>query len=141
MPWFRHPIYYRILQPDPNGPFRMRLRAVVPLELERVPGIWIPVLDAVVDTGSSLSTFSTTWARQRQFLLRTATGTLPPTSAAGHRPDRVYDLYLDARFRRMPEHPFSLAVVFSDAHPPNVPPLVGLHNLPNYWRYTFDGSA
>jgi hypothetical protein len=40
----------------------------------------------------------------------------------------------------MPERPFSLAVVFSDSHPPHVPPLIGLHNLLNYWRCTFDGS-
>ena len=52
----------------------------------------------------------------------------------------AYDLDLNARFRRMSEHPFSLAVVFSDAHPPNVPPLIGLHNLLNYWQYTFNGS-
>ena len=140
MAWFRHPIHHRILQPDPNGPFRMRLRAIVPVELERAPGIWIPVLDATVDTGSSLCTFSTVWARQHSFLLPTVSAALPTTTAAGHRSARVYDLDLNARFRRMPECSFSLAVVFSDAHPPNVPPLIGLHNLLNYWRYTFDGS-
>jgi hypothetical protein len=43
--------------------------------------------------------------------------------------------------RMMPEHPFSPAVVFSDAHPPTVPPLIGLHNLLNSRRYTFDGVA
>jgi hypothetical protein len=140
MPWFRHPITYRIFQPDPSGPFRMRLQAIIQLELERAPGWWIVVPGARLDTGASLSIFSAAWARQNRFTLPAATHQLPTTTAAGHHPARVYDLDLNARFRRMPEHPFSLAVVFSDAHPPNVPPLVGLHNLLNYWRYAFDGS-
>ena len=35
----------------------------------------------------------------------------------------------------------SLAVVFSEAHAPDVPPLLGLHNLLDYWRFTFDGAS
>ena len=140
MPWFRQPIESRILQPDPHGPFRMRLRAVVPIELQRPSGVWVPVNEAILDTGASLCTFSAAWARTHLFPLPTVSATLPITTAAGHRSARVYDLDLNARFRRMPEYPFSLAVVFSDAHPPNVPPLIGHHNLLNYWRYTFDGS-
>jgi hypothetical protein len=140
MPWFRHLIDHRIFQPDPTGPFRMRLKAVVPIELERTPGVWIPVLDAILDTGASFCTFSAAWARQHQFQLPPTSSALPVVTAAGRRPARVYDVDLNARFRRMPEYPFSLAVVCSDAHPSNVPPLIGLHNLLNYWRYTFDGS-
>ena len=140
MPWFRHPIHHRIIQPDPNGPHRMSLRAVVPIELERTPGIWIPVLDARVDTGASLCTISAAWARRHHFRLPPTSAALPTTTAAGPLATRVYDLDLNARFRRMPECPFSLAVVFSDSHPPNVPPLLGLHNLLNYWRITFDGA-
>jgi hypothetical protein len=140
MPWFRHPIDHRIFQPDPTGPFRVRLKAVVPIELERSPGVWIPVLDAVLDTGASFCTFSAAWARRHQFQLPPTPSVLPTTTAAGPVRARVYDVDLNARFRRMPEHPFSLAVVFSERHPPNVPPLIGLHNLLNYWRVTFDGS-
>jgi hypothetical protein len=140
MPWFRQPVHSRILQPDPDGPLRMRLRAIVPIELERTPGVWIPVFDAVVDTGSSLCTFSASWARQHQFALPAVSAALPTTTAAGRLPGRVYDLDVNARFRRMPEFPFSLAVVFSEAHPPTIPPLIGLHNLLNYWRFAFDGS-
>jgi hypothetical protein len=140
MPWFRHPIAYRILHPDPDGPLRMRLRATVPLELERAPGGRVRVRDAVLDTGASLSVFSTAWARENGFSLPTVSSALATITAAGSRRGQVYDLDLNARFARMPEHPFSLAVVFSGTHPPNVPPLIGLHNLLNYWRFTFDGS-
>lgn len=141
MPWFRHPIEYRVIHPDLGGPVRMRLRATVPLELERRPGWWVGVPNAVIDTGASLCTFSAAWARENGFPLPRASSALAATTAAGFRPGRVYDLDLSARFRRMLEHPFSLAVVFSDAHPPTVPPLIGLHNLLNYWRYAFDGAS
>ncbi len=140
MPWFRHPIHHRIIQPDPNGPLRMFLRAVIPFELERRPGDWMPVPDAVLDTGASLCTFSAAWARASGFQLPRTPAALPLVTAAGPLATRVYDLDLNARVRRMPECPFSLAVVFSDSHPPNVPPLLGLHNLLNYWRITFDGA-
>jgi hypothetical protein len=140
MPWFRQPIPYDIVQPDPSGSFRMILRAHVPMEFEIAPGTWFPVRRAVIDTGASFCTLSAAWARANGFQVPRTSHALPTTTAAGYRSARVYDLDLNARFRRMPEHPFSLAVVFSDAHPPNVPPLIGLHNLLNYWRYTFDGS-
>jgi hypothetical protein len=140
MPWFRQPIPYELLQPDPSGPVRMVLRAQVPLELERVPGVWVPVRRAVIDTGASLCIFSAAWARANGLLLPPTSSSLTTTTAAGRLSGRVYDLDLNARFRRMPKFPFSLAVVFSEAHPPTVPPLIGLHNLLNYWRFTFDGS-
>lgn len=119
----------------------MRLQAIIPFEFERLPGWWIVVPNAILDTGASLSIFSAAWARSNGFRLPSTSHALPVTTAAGTVRPRVYDLDLNARFRRVPEHPFSLAVVFSDAHPPNVPPLIGLHNLLNYWRYTFDGSV
>jgi hypothetical protein len=140
MPWFRHPIQQSIIQPDPSGPLRMNLRAIIPFELERQPRDWILVPNAILDTGSSLCIFSATWARANHFRLPLASATLPTTTAAGVIQPVVYDVDLNARFRRMPEYPFSLAVVFSERHPPNLPPLIGLHNLLNYWRFTFDGS-
>jgi hypothetical protein len=118
----------------------MSLQARIPIELERSPGDWVPIRRAILDTGASLCVFSAAWARGNGFTLPRLAHTLPITTAAGSVPARVYDLDLNARFRRMPECPFSLAIVFSEAHPPNVPPLVGLHNLLNYWRFTFDGT-
>ena len=53
---------------------------------------------------------------------------------------RVRDADLRVRFARLREHPFELAVLFSDDYPPSAPPLLGLHNLLNYWRFTFDGA-
>jgi hypothetical protein len=140
MPWFRHPIAWDMIQPDPAGPFRVSLRANIPIELERSPGDWVRVRRAVVDTGASLCVFSAAWARGNGFALPRLAHTLPITTAAGPVPARVYDLDVTARFGIMPERPFSLAVVFSEAHPPNVPPLLGLHNLLNYWRFMFDGT-
>ena len=40
----------------------------------------------------------------------------------------------------MLEHAFSLAVLFSEDYPPTAPPLLGLHNLLNSWRFTIDGT-
>jgi hypothetical protein len=139
MAWFRHPITRHIIQPDPTGPLRMSLRAVIPIELERRPGEWVLVPDAVLDTGASLCIFSAEWARRNHFTLPSVSHHLGIATATGLVSARVYDVDLNARFRRTPEFPFSLAVVFSEAHPPNVPPLLGLHNLLNYWRFTFDG--
>ena len=53
---------------------------------------------------------------------------------------RVGDADLHVRFARLREHPFELAILFSDDYPPSAPPLLGLHNLLNYWRFTFDGA-
>ena len=104
------------------------------------PGDWVQAPNAILDTGASLSIFSAGWARQHRFTLPAIAHRLPTTTAGGLLRPRVYDVDLNARFRRMPECPFSLAVVFSEAHPPTVPPLIGLHNLLNYWRITFDGT-
>jgi hypothetical protein len=140
MPWFRQPIHYGIVQPDSNGPLRMRLRAIIPFELERRPGEWVLAPNAVLDTGASLCIFSAAWARAHRIRLPVISSGLPMTTAAGPLRGQVYDLDLNARFARMPERPFSLAVVFSEAHPPTVPPLIGLHNLLNDWRVIFDGA-
>src|SRR5262249_17488777 len=140
MPWFRHPITWRIRRPDPTGPWRMSLWAWVPIELERGPGDWVFVRRAFLDTGASLCVFSAQWARRDRFTLPPVSHRLDTTTATGPLSARVYDVEVNARFRRMPEFPFSLAVVFSEAHPPDVPPLLGLHNLLNYWRFTFDGT-
>ena len=59
MPWFRKPLSWRIVQPDPLGPMRLRLRATVDIEIERSIGDWIKVKDhAIIDTGASYSTLS-----------------------------------------------------------------------------------
>jgi hypothetical protein len=140
MPWFRQPIAYSIVHPDPVGPFHMNLRAVVPFEVERQPGDWMLVPEAILDTGASLCTFSAAWARASGFTLPITLTSLPVRTATGTVRTRVYDVDLNVRFRRMPECPFSLGIIFSEAHPPHVPPLIGLHNLLNYWRCTFDGT-
>lgn len=139
MPWFRHPITRSDVRPDPHVPARVQLRASVRIELERVPGHWVRAPDAVIDTGSAICLFSATWARANGFRLPPST-TLPVRTAGGQVSGRVYEGDTTARFARMPEVPFALATVFSDAHPPGLPALIGLHNILTYWRITFDGT-
>ncbi len=105
-----------------------------------MPGRWIRVPDAILDTGSSVCLFSATWARANGFALPPVSSTLPTRTAGGHVPSRIYERDTNARFARMPEVPFVLATVFSDAHPPGVPALIGLHNFLTFWRVTFDGT-
>lgn len=140
MPWFRHPIEYRIRHPDPSGPIRMMLRARLPVQLERHPGEWVSVRRAVLDTGANLCVFSAVWAREVGFELPRRASALPTRTAGGAFTARVYDLDLTARFPQLPGVPFPLAVVFSESHPPAAPPLLGLHNLLDSWRYTFNGE-
>jgi hypothetical protein len=118
----------------------MNVRATISLELECSPNRWVIEPNAILDTGASLCVFNAAWARANGFALPSISHVLPTATAAGRLTARVYDVDVNVRFRRMPEVPFSLAVVFSDSHPPTTPPLIGLHNLLNYWRVTFDGT-
>lgn len=140
MPWFRQPLDHRLRQPDPNGPIRVSIRARIELHIERVPGVWLGVDNFLVDTGASFTILSTEWARAQGFSVPRAVSQMPLMTAGGDRTARVRDADLRVRFARLCEHPFDLAVVFSEAHPPTVPPLLGLHNLLNTWKYTFDGT-
>ncbi len=141
MPWFRVPLTYRLRQPDPTGPIRVSIRAVVQLDIEFRSGTWLQTEGALVDTGASFALLSTAWARRRRLPVPAAASTMPLLTAAGNRDARVRDADLRVRFRQLPEHPFDLAVLFSDDYPPTAPPLLGLHNLLNYWRFTFDGAS
>ncbi len=166
MPWFRHPIHYRLLDPANTtpgaarplfseesavqvllaptalfaAPIRMSLRAYVPLEVEFAPQQWLSSRRVMIDSGAGLSTFSAEWAREFGIALPPRSCRLQLDTATGRVSVTVYDLDLNVRFPRLRDCPFSLAVVFSEAHPPTTPPLIGLHNLLNYWRFTFDGS-
>jgi hypothetical protein len=139
MPWFREPLHWRLRQPDPNGPIRVSIRARIELEIELPSGQWLTAQNCLVDTGSSFVVLSTEWAEERGIHVPSTTSTMPLITAAGSHTTRVRDADLRVRFRRLSEYPFELAVVFSDSYPPTAPPLIGLHNLLNYWRFTFDG--
>jgi hypothetical protein len=52
----------------------------------------------------------------------------------------VRDIDLRIRFARMPEHVFNLAWNLVDTADELTPPLLGLHNLLDAVRFTFDGS-
>lgn len=141
MPWFREPLTYRLRRPDPNGPIRVSIRARIDLEIERQPNLWLNVDRFLVDTGASFTILSTDWARASGFRIPLTFSTMPLLTAGGDRNVRVRDTNLRVRFRRFPEMPFDLAVLFSDDYPPSAPPLLGLHNLLNSWRFSFDGST
>src|ERR1043166_8982516 len=98
MPWFRQPIPYDLIQPDPSGPIRMALHAYVPMEFELTPRIWTPIRRAVIDSGASLCIFSAQWARANGFRLPTTSSRLPVVTATGTVRTRVYDVDLNARF-------------------------------------------
>jgi hypothetical protein len=140
MPWFRHPLSWRLRAPDPTGPIRVSIRARIELEIELPSKRWFPVRNCLVDMGASFTIFSTDWARTYGITVPAAVSTMPLLTAAGNRNARVRDADLRVRFARLREYPFELAVVFSDDYPPTAPPLIGLHNLLNHWRFTFDGA-
>ena len=140
MPWFRQPLYWRLRQPDPNGPVRVSIQTRIDLEIEWLPGYWFIVDKFLVDTGASFTILSTDWARANGIRVPPMYSTMPLITAGGPRPVRVRDADLRVRFRRLRECPFELAVLFSDDYPPDAPPLIGLHNLLNYWRFAFDGA-
>ena len=138
MPWFRNPLTWRLRQPDLSGP--IRIRANVELEIRLPSGRWFPVRNCLLDTGASFTIFSTAWARAAGIPIPQPISTMPLLTAAGNRNARVRDADLHVRFRLLREFPFNLAAVFSDDYSPTAPPLLGLHNLLNSWRFTFDGT-
>jgi hypothetical protein len=140
MPWFRQPLTFRVRQPDPNGPIRVSIRARIDLEIERSPGDWLQIESALIDTGASFVILSAAWARRQRIPVPSAVSVMPLITVGGNRNASVRDADLRVRFGRLREYPFVLAVVYSEDYPPTAPPLIGLHNLLNFWRFTFDGA-
>jgi predicted aspartyl protease len=140
MPWFRHPLHWRLRQPDPTCPIRVSIRAQIEPEIERPSGPWVRVKQALVDTGASFTILSASWANSRGIPVPTPFSRMPLLTAAGNRDVRVRDADLRVGFPRLRDHPFERAVLFSDDYPPTAPPLIGLHNLLTSWRFTFDGA-
>ena len=142
MPWFRQPISWRIMQPDPLGPMRLRLRSCVDIEIERVAGDWITVKDfALVDSGASYTTISADWARAIGLSIPVNSSRLPVVTAAGRFDHIVHDGDIRIRFVRMPEVEFTLGCVFSENYSPSSPLLIGLHNILDHWSFGFHGES
>ena len=55
MPRFTYPIDWRIAQPDPNGPVRIRMVAWLPIEVRTATENEWRDVQTIVDTGASFS--------------------------------------------------------------------------------------
>ena len=139
--WFRQPLHWRIIDPDPTGPARMLIQARINLEIEISPGRWHPLPDVRVDTGASMTIISSSWARSVDLPLPDRSHRLGLTTAGGLRELEVYDLDLRVRFPRAREREFTLACVCrEEGDTRTTPPLLGLHNLIDSWRIIVDGN-
>ena len=61
-------------------------------------------------------------------------------TSAGSRPGVVRDGELRVRFDALPGHLFRLYCVFSEDVPPSVPPLLGLNDFADVFRFTVDAA-
>lgn len=139
MPSFVVPITWAVYDPDPTGPIRRSFRARVAAEVRDRTGVWTPV-DFIVDTGASATIASAAWARDQRLALPDETSTVSVRTAAGLARSTVRDGELRLRFPPLPGHVFRLYCVFSEAMPAATPPLLGLNDLLDVFRLTFDGS-
>jgi len=141
MPSFQVPITWAIRIPDPNGPVRRFLRAAVTAEIADRQGGFIRSTNFVVDTGASSTTVSAVWARAHEIEVGTLTSSLTIRTAAGLVPSTVRDGELRIRFPQLPDHIFRLYCVFSENMSPTSPLLLGLNDLLDVFRITFDGRS
>lgn len=95
----------------------------------------------LIDTGCSTTMMSATTARAngipfpmddpQELTLYTANGAVRST---------VYDGELKLQFDACPGHTFRMFCLFSENHAPAAPILLGLHDLIEVFRVTFDGT-
>lgn len=139
MPRFAYPINWRLVQPDPAGPARIRMMALLPIQIRTVAGSWFDV-DTVVDTGASYSFMSTAAAHSRGFPIPSATSRVELLTANGRQAAVVRDADYSVRFPRMPELTFDLLWLLRDDLPLDAPALLGLHNTIDLLNILFDGT-
>lgn len=140
MPSFRIPLDCRFVSPDPAGPIRRILRATVRVEVRTGGGAFIQERNAVVDTGAGYTMMSTSQARAMGIPFPPETSRLSMGTAVGGVPSRVHDGELRVRFAALPGHVFRLYCVFNEDMPASVPLLLGLNDLFDVFRVTFDGG-
>lgn len=118
---------------------RITMRALLTLEVEDQSGIWRK-LEVVVDTGASYPTLGLDVAESLNLDVPPPSGTMRLRTAAGLIDAPVHDGELHVRFPQLPGQTFRLKCLFRD-QPPDVPPLLGLHNTIDLMTITFDGSS
>lgn len=139
MPTFHLPLNRKNYDPDPAGPIRGTLRATVPLEFAITGGVWLTEPRCLLDTGSSDTLVSRSWAESCRVPLPETSSALVVQTAAGSVASRVWDGELLVRFPQLPGRVFRLYCVFSDSYPATAPLLLGLNDFFDTFRVTIDG--
>jgi hypothetical protein len=139
VPRFTHPLTWRLVQPDPAGPVRVRVTSYVPIQLRNTRDRWVG-LDALVDTGASYSMMPTEWARRRRLPVPATTSRVNLLTANGPHAVAVRDAVYAVRFPRLPERTFELLWLLRDDLPVSAPVLLGLHNTVDLVSILFDGE-
>ncbi len=140
MPRFTYPIDWRIVQPDPTGPMRIRMMAWLPVEIRTETGERWRDVSTIVDTGASYSFMPTALARSRGLPIPSATSRVELLTANGRQASVVRDADFAVRFPRMPELTFDLLWLLRDDLPIDAPALLGLHNTVDLLSVLFDGT-
>ncbi len=140
MPTFAIPISWRVYDPDPSGPIRRSLKIACSGEVRTRQGRFLPIPEFRIDTGSTYTLMSATLARSMGLEIPATASRLNMTTAAGTRPALVRDGELRVRFDALPGHLFRLYCVFSEDVPPSVPPLLGLNDFADVFRFTVDAA-
>jgi hypothetical protein len=139
MPRFTQPIDWRIVQPDPVGPVRIRMHAWLPVSIRTAAGNWVEFL-TTVDTGASFSFMPTAAARSHGLPVPRATSRITLLTANGAQPVTVRDADYLLRFPRLPERTFDLRWLLRDDLTVDGPVLLGLHNTVDLLSILFGGT-
>ena len=140
MPSFHVPLKVEFIDPDPSGPIRRLVRARLGGLVQTMTGRFVRPPDFVLDTGSTSTLMSATLARSLSIAVPSTTSRLGMTTVGGRRETTVRDGELRVRFDALPGHLFRLYCVFSEDVPPSVPPLLGLNDFADVFRFTVDGT-
>jgi len=140
VPTFTQPLTVEFVDPDPAGPIRRFVRARLPATIQTLRGTFVRPPQFTLDTGSTYTLMSATLARSRGIPIPDLTSRLPMLTAAGRKETTVRDGELRVRFDALPGHPFRLYCVFSEDVPPSVPPLLGLNDFADVFRFAVDAT-
>ena len=140
MPTFVVPISQRVYDPDPSGPIRRALRIGLRGAVRTQSGRFAAAQEFRLDTAATYTLMSATLARSMDLPVPTTSSRLTMTTSVGSRPVVVRDGELRVRFDALPGHLFRLYCVFSEDVPPSVPPLLGLNDFADLFRFTVDAA-
>jgi hypothetical protein len=143
MPTFRVPIRWRVRVPDPifpADPIRRVLTAAVDVSVQDQFGNPWPLERCIIDTGCSTTMISATLARSLGVEFPSATSRLRIVTANGTVDSVVHDGELRLAFVACPGSVFRFFCLFVEEYSPAAPVLLGLNDLLDVFRVTFDGA-